>query len=208
MRALSAGGNYSDYANSGFCSTPLPGGGLLPSPPPYPSPPCRCCCLRHLSCLIFIIQGRPSSFKLFSEPLEPAPPRRHLPPPPHRGPPSRASHHAPPPLSFDKFIHIPTRKISRGNSVNLEREREKERDSLGRYKRKEERKERSLAASLTGEWIFVVFVARENRSIILLSVEGGKFARRASQRRGIICLFLVFPPSFSSYLREKTFKRV
>lgn len=33
MRALSAGGNYSDYANSGFCSTPLPGGGLLPSPP-------------------------------------------------------------------------------------------------------------------------------------------------------------------------------
>lgn len=204
MRALSAGGNYSDYANSGFCSTPLPGGGLLPSPPPYPSPPCRCCCLRHLSCLIFIIQGRPSSFKLFSEPLEPAPPRRHLPPPPIEDHPLELATT----LSFDKFIHIPTRKISRGNSVNLEREREKERDSLGRYKRKEERKERSLAASLTGEWIFVVFVARENRSIILLSVEGGKFARRASQRRGIICLFLVFPPSFSSYLREKTFKRV
>lgn len=152
----------------------------LPSPPPIPiaSLPLLLSAPSFMPDIYNI--GAPEQFQtLFGTPRTRSPSPSFA-PSPHRGPPSRASHHAPPPLSFDKFIHIPTRKISRGNSVNLEREREKERDSLGRYKRKEERKERSLAASLTGEWIFVVFVARENRSIILLSVEGGKFARRAS----------------------------
>ena len=115
----------------------------LPSPIPIASLPLLLSAPSFMPDIYNI--GAPEQFQTL---FEPAPPRRHLPPPPHRGPPSRASHHAPPPLSFDKFIHIPTRKISRGNSVNLEREREKERGSLGRYKRKEERKERSL----TGEF--------------------------------------------------------
>lgn len=151
----------------------------LPSPIPIASLPLLLSAPSFMPDIYNI--GAPEQFQtLFGTPRTRSPSPSFA-PSPHRGPPSRASHHAAsPPLSFDKFIHIPTRKISRGNSVNLEREREKERDSLGRYKRKEERKERSLAASLTGEWIFVVFVARENRSIILLSVEGGKFARRAS----------------------------
>lgn len=142
MRALSAGGNYSDYANSGFCSTPLPGGGLLPSPPPYPSPPCRCCCLRHLSCLIFIIQGRPSSFKLFSEPLEPAPPRRHLPPPPIEDHPLELAttlllHRC---LSINLFIFRRGKFREGTRSTQKDRERKREIRSVGTKGRKKGRK--------------------------------------------------------------------
>ena len=119
----------------------------LPSPIPIASLPLLLSAPSFMPDIYNI--GAPEQFQtLFGTPRTRSPSPSFA-PSPHRGPPSRASHHAAsPPLSFDKFIHIPTRKISRGNSVNLEREREKERGSLGRYKRKEERKERSL----TGEF--------------------------------------------------------
>ena len=152
MRALSAGGNYSDYANSGFCSTPLPGGGLLLPPRPAPIPTASLPLLLSAPSFMPDIYntGVPEQFQtLFGTPRtrSPSPPHRHLAPPPSRTTLQLATLlHC---LSINLFIfrrgkfREGTRSTQRENEKEREREREREEEvrSVGTKGRKEGRKE-------------------------------------------------------------------